>query len=99
MARDRRKVGATIEGFLIGREKHREGRTSASPRKHLCRFLIDVVEIRSFFPIHLDVDEMLVHEGGDLVILKRLVCHHMTPMAGRVADGKEDRSVFVLCPR
>src|SRR5262249_14045494 len=99
MARDRRKVRATIEGFLIGREKHREGPTAASTRENLCRFLIDVVEIGSFFPIYLDVDEMLVHEGGDLGVLKRLVCHHMTPMAGRVADGQEDRFVLVLCPR
>ena len=57
------------------------------------RVLVQLIEIRPLFPIHLDVDEVLVHQGGDRGILEALVRHDVAPMARRVADRQEDRLV------
>ena len=61
------------------------------------RVLVDLVEVGAFFAIHLDVDEMLVHHGGDRFILERFMRHHMTPVAGGIADGKQDGFVLLAC--
>ncbi|MBC8153049.1 MAG: thioredoxin domain-containing protein, partial [Bacteroidetes bacterium] len=39
-----------------------------------------------FLAIHLDADELLVHRRCDRGVLERLVLHHVTPVAGGVAD-------------
>src|SRR5690606_39607577 len=46
--------------------------------------------------IDLDVDELAVHEGGDLRVGERLALHHVTPVTGRVADRQEDRPVLEI---
>src|SRR6266540_828913 len=37
---------------------------------------------------------MLVHDGRRLVVLERLVLHHVAPVAGGIADREQDRSVL-----
>src|ERR1700722_16136960 len=57
---------------------------------------VDVVDVRPLLAVDFDVHEQLVHETGRLGVLKRLVRHHMAPVAGRVADGEQDRAVAPL---
>lgn len=45
---------------------------------------IDFVDVRSFLPVHLDVDEVFIHDFGNLFTLKRLPLHHVAPVAGGV---------------
>jgi hypothetical protein len=52
------------------------------------------VDVRPFLPVDLDGDEGLVHPAGDLFVGKRFPLHHVTPVAGRVADREEDRQVL-----
>ena len=58
---------------------------------------VDAIDVRPFFPIDLDADEMLVQDCGDLWILERLVLHDVAPVAGGVADREKNR--FVLFTR
>ena len=55
---------------------------------------VDVVEIGPLLAIDLDRHEVAVHEGGDRLVLERLALHDVAPVAGRVADGEEDRLVL-----
>ncbi len=57
--------------------------------------LVDLVEIGTLFAVHLDIDEVFVHHGGDGFILERFVRHHMAPVAGGIADGKQDGFVLI----
>ena len=41
----------------------------------------------------------LVQQPGDLRVLEALVGHHVAPMAGRIADGQEDRLLLGRGPR
>ena len=48
--------------------------------------------------VHLDRHEMVVHHRGDLGILERLPLHHVTPVAGRIADRYEQRTIELSRP-
>jgi hypothetical protein len=37
---------------------------------------------------------MLVHDRGGLRVLERFVGHHMTPVAGGIADAQKDRLIL-----
>src|SRR2546422_1014670 len=50
--------------------------------------------VGALLSVHLDAHEVLVQEPGGLVIFERLVLHHVAPVARRVPDGEEDRSVL-----
>ena len=39
-----------------------------------------------------------IEDLGDLCVLEALVLHHVAPVAGRVADGQEDRLVLAARP-
>ena len=56
--------------------------------------LVDAVEIGAFLAIDLDVDELGVHPRRDVGVFERFVCHHVTPVAGRVADREQDGLVL-----
>src|SRR5207245_10907628 len=43
--------------------------------------------------VDLDGHEESVERFGDLDVLERLLLHDVAPVAGRVADGEEDRHV------
>ena len=88
-----RDVGGRKERLFVGR--HDDGqRPAAVPRHHLADGHVEVVDVGPLLAIHLDVDERIVQQTGDLFILKRLVRHHVAPVAGRIADRQEDRLVF-----
>ncbi len=55
---------------------------------------IDAIDIRAFFPIDLNADEMLIQDLGDVWVFKRLVLHDVTPVAGGVPDREKNRSVL-----
>jgi hypothetical protein len=88
------EVGAAVEGDAVGVEEGGQ-RPAPVPGHPLDRLHVDRVDVRSFLAVDLDRDEMLVHEGGGLVVLERLALHHVAPVAGRVADREQDRAVAV----
>src|ERR1022692_2723726 len=55
---------------------------------------VDAVHVGALFAVHLDGHVMAVHQGGDLFVLEALALHDVAPVAGGVADGKEDGLVL-----
>jgi hypothetical protein len=53
-----------------------------------------MVEIWPFFPVNLDVDEMIIHETGRIFVLKAFALHHMTPVAGGITNTDQDGFIF-----
>ena len=95
VARRRREVGAAEEGGEIARgEEHRERPATGAPREELVRHLVDLVEVGALLPVHLDVDEVGVHDFRGGLVLERLVGHHVAPVASGIADREEDRTVL-----
>ena len=94
VARFRWEVGAAPERLAGGREEHGE-RPAALLAEQGQGMLVDLVEVGPLLAIDLDVDEVAVHQGGDLGVLEALVRHHMAPVAGGIADRKEDRLVLL----
>ena len=95
VAIDRREIRASVEGLALRGEKHGQRPTPASGQ-HLHRVHIDLIHVWPLFTIDLDVDEELVHQRGDLLILERLVLHHMAPVASRVPDAQQNWLVLGL---
>jgi hypothetical protein len=58
----------------------------APPEKHLGSFLVDLIKIWTFFSINLHIDEVLIHERGNLAVFETFMRHDMAPMAGRIPD-------------
>ena len=93
MARFGRVIRAAEERLARRREKHGHGPASVARQRddgvHVHR-----VDVRPLLAVDLDRDEALVHQRSGLLVLERLVRHDVTPVAGRVAHGEKDRSVF-----
>ncbi len=84
------KIRPGKEGQLfVGRQEHRQGPPTSATGDQLMRDLVDLIDVRPLLAVDLDVDEMLVHELGDLLVLEALVLHHVAPVAGRVADRQQ----------
>ena len=92
-----RKVGPAVEGLTLGGQEHGHG-PAAAARKGLDGVHVDAVQVRPLLPVHLDVDVVLVHYAGDLVVLEGLALHDVAPVAGRVADAQQDGLVLVPGP-
>ena len=93
----RREVGAAVEGHAVGVEE--DGHRPAAVAGHrLHRLHVDRVDVGALLAVDLDVDEVLVHVGGGLVVLEGLALHHVAPVAGRVADREQDRPVLLAGP-
>ena len=75
------EVRAAIERIAVRREEHRH-RPPAAPGHGLHRIHVDRIDVRPFLTVDLHVDEETVHRLGDLVVLERLVRHHVAPVAG-----------------
>ena len=79
------KIGAAPERFSRGRQEHGQGPAALlshqTQRRH-----IDRVNVRAFFPVHLDIDEQLVHQVSDGGIFETFMGHDMAPMTSGVAD-------------
>ena len=91
-----REVRAAVERMTVRREEDRH-RPTATSAQCLNGVHVDRVDIRAFLAVDLDVDEPAVHLAGDLFVLEALVGHHVTPVAGRVADAQQDRDVPLGC--
>ena len=89
----RRDVGPPEEGFQLGSQEHGHG-PAPTPGESLQRRHVDSIHVRTLFPIHLDVDEVPVHEVRDAGILEHLPLHHVAPVTRGVADGEKDGTVF-----
>ena len=89
-----RKIRATEKRRALGREEHGERPAAVLLRQQVVRALVDLVKVWPLLAIDLDIDEQPVHHRRDAGVLERLVRHHVTPMAGRVADRQQNRLVL-----
>ena len=86
----RREVRAAEERLALGRQPDAH-RPAARAGQRLHRGHVDRVDVGALFAVDLDADVVVVHHGGDLLVLERLLLHHVAPVAGRVADRQEHR--------
>ena len=86
----RREIGAAPEGLALRRQEHGE-RPAALLAEQRQGVLVDLVDVRPLLPVDLDVDEIAVHCRSDAAVLEALVGHDVAPVAGRIADGQQDR--------
>ena len=93
-----RVVRAAEERLALGREEHGH-RPAAVPGQRDDGVHVERVEVGPLLAVDLDVDEELVHQPRRLLVLERLVLHHVAPVAGRVADREQDRPVLVARAR
>ena len=85
-----REVGAAEERLSRRRQPHRH-RPAATPLvEHLNGAHVDGVDVGPLLAVDLDDHVVLVQERRDLLVFEGLAFHHVTPVAGRVADGQED---------
>ena len=56
---------------------------------------IDTVDVGALLAIDFDANKILVEDRGDLGVFKRLLLHHVAPVAGGVSDAQEDGFVFI----
>ena len=49
---------------------------------HLYEGHVDLIDIRSLFSVHFDAHKVLAEQRANLLALKRLPLHHVTPVAG-----------------
>ncbi len=91
MARRWWKVGCPEKWSLVVGQEHGQWPATTAPREQLVSQLVDAIQVRAFLAIDLDVDEQLVHHRSGSRILEGFMRHHMTPVAGRVADGQQHR--------
>ena len=85
----RRKVRAAVEGPAVGGEPHRH-RPAAVAGQADDGLHVERVHVGALLAIHLHVDEQAIHHRRRLDVLERLVRHHVTPVARRVADAQQD---------
>jgi hypothetical protein len=93
--RVQREIRATVEGTAIRGEKYRH-RPPAMPRHPLHGCHIDFINVGAFLPVDFDCDVPIVEQLGDLLIFKGLMLHDMTPVAGCVTNGQENRDIQLL---
>ena len=58
---------------------------------------INMIQVGSFFPVYLDIDEMFIHDRGRCLIFKTFPFHYMTPMTGRITNAYQNGFVFFFC--
>ncbi len=89
------KVRSSEKGTPVGHQEHRH-RPAAVSGHRLHGLHVDAIEVGALFAIDFDVDEVVVHEAGGLVVLERLVRHDVAPVARGVADAQKNRFVLAL---
>jgi hypothetical protein len=97
MAGVRWEVGAAVEGQLLGGEEHVQ-RPPAVAGHSLDGLHVDRVDVRALLAVHLHAHEAVVHQLGRARILEGLPLHHVTPVAGGVADRDQQRLVLAARP-
>jgi hypothetical protein len=58
---------------------------------------VKTVDIGALFAVELDVDEVFIHEGGNVGVFEALMGHDMAPVASSVTAGQQDWTVRALC--
>jgi hypothetical protein len=91
-----RVVRPAEEGLALGRQEDRH-RPATVPAQRDHGVHVDGVDVRTLLAVDLDVHEALVHQPRGLGVLERLVLHHVTPVARRIADREQDRLVLLPC--
>jgi hypothetical protein len=56
-----------------------------------------MVDIRTFFPVHLDAYETIIHQASHLLVLEAFMLHYMAPVTGRISDTDNDQFFFCSC--
>ena len=93
-----RDVRSSEERMQVRRQEERHGPATAA-RHGQEGAHIDAVDIRTLLPVHLDIDEMPIHQRCRFLILEHLSLHDVAPVAGGVTDREKDEPVFKPCPR
>src|SRR5439155_22232107 len=91
----RGKIRASVEHLPVRGEERGE-RPTALARDRADGLLVPRVYVRSLVPVHLDRNEAVVDDRGELRILVRFAVDHVTPVAPRGPDVQEDRPVEFL---
>ena len=65
----RRKISAADEWLQIGRQPNAHGPAAAACRR-LHKGHVNPVNIRPLFPVHLNVDELAIHDCGHVLIFE-----------------------------
>ena len=94
VARGAGKISAAKERGLVRRQKHGQRPAAVFPGQHVMRGLVNLIQIGPLFAVHLDIDEVRVHQRGGCLILERLMGHDVAPVAGGIADGQQDGLVL-----
>ncbi len=94
----RRQVHHAQQRIAFRSQEHVQRPTGITARAldeldHAC------VQRRLQLPIHLDRNEIPVQERGDGRVTVGLALHDMTPVAGEIANGNEQRFVFAPSAR
>ena len=83
VARFLREIGAAPEWFAVRRENH--GQRPAALLSHRRQGgHIELIDIRAFFAVDLDVHIETVHQSRYVGVLEAFVRHDVAPMAGGV---------------
>ncbi len=90
------EVGAAEERFAVGGEEHRH-RPAALAGHRLGGFHVDRVDVGTLLAVDLDRHEVLVQVRRGGGVLEGLVRHDVAPVARRVADRQQHRSVLTPC--
>ena len=51
------------------------------------------VYIGSFFTVHLNAYEVLIHKFGDTFVFKRFVFHNVAPVTGGISNTQQDGDI------
>src|SRR5262249_57332477 len=89
--------GAPVKKGFEVRRKKQIVRPAAGTRQHLAQEHERLMNVGSFFSVHFDVDEPLVHQSGDRGIGVDRSLGDVAPEARTVTDGNEDRLVLRPC--
>ena len=77
----RREISAAVKRQLVWCEENIQ--RPATLHAHQVQGIhVKIINIRAFFPIYFNADKMLVHYLRNGFILKAIMLHHMTPVAG-----------------
>ena len=94
-----REVGAAEERpLVVVRQEHGERPAAAVLGEHLLRDLVDPVDVRTLFPIDLDVDEVLVEKPCGGLVFEALFPQSVAPMTRVVSYTQVNRLFFGACP-
>ncbi len=89
------KIRAAEEYLAIGGQPDGHRPTATAGQQHH-RLKVCRVDVRARFAIDLDGYVVGIESRSDLLVLERLLLHHVAPMTRRIADAHENRLPFRL---